>query len=210
MKERSRLWAAWTALIVDSFILLSCRPPLTRLIAGVASPRALLVHVGADRAMVLVAGSILWLVGLWLGAGLLATLVAVAGGRGRGTAARLSVLMTPAAIRRLVIASTSVSLTLAVSGTVASPPARAASPSAPRRLQAAALASDRSTGHATDPGPVARRPTVATTTEGPAGTGTAGLPHGLGPRSQLPTPLAPTDPAPDAPRAEVVRPGDSL
>jgi nucleoid-associated protein YgaU len=88
---------------------------------GLAAPHAWLDRVGADAAVGSAAGALLWLMALWLMLGLLVTLAATLGGRPQGALAHLSRRITPALVRRLVIASTGASLVLIPAAAVAAP-----------------------------------------------------------------------------------------
>lgn len=190
--------------LIDGYVLWRFPPSPGDLLRDLAAPHAWVARVGADGAIGTGAGVLLWLVALWLAIGLTATVIAAGTGGRPGVLTALSRRMTPALLRRLVIASTGASIafgpvTAVAAGTAAAPPAATGSiaigwPSDPSaaELPPPDWPLDQTTG------PSGNRTSAASTTS--AAFGTTGSGPGTPPTGQASAPpvAGTTTPAPPA------------
>jgi hypothetical protein len=99
--------------IADATALLTVRPDVGRLVAGLAAPHAWVSEAGADKATVTLASAGLWCAALWLGIGLLAaTAIRLPGSVGR-VAEFVSRMLLPAAVYRVVAGAAGLGVLLA-------------------------------------------------------------------------------------------------
>lgn len=156
----------------SGLILATCPPRLGDLVAGLASPWRWVEESGSDAAVGTVAGALLWLVALWVALALAVTAASLLPGRlGRlGSAAARRV--TPAALRRVVVAATSTSILLSPAAAIAVPSGGLPAPAGASSLPAV--------GWPVDSGPAATSPVPAPRAEAntPPGTERVTAPTG--------------------------------
>ncbi|MEO6502450.1 MAG: LysM domain-containing protein [Jatrophihabitantaceae bacterium] len=126
------------------WVLLRCADQPARLVTGLRTPYAWVAEVGPDAAAITLASSLLWLVALWTATALTATALALLPGRFGLLAHTVAGRLTPAVLRRVVVAAAGTSILIspatafadsAASGapapTATANPAPAAAPSLP-------------------------------------------------------------------------------
>ena len=134
------------AALGSAYVLIAGAPHPGPLVTGLRFPRHWVAEVGPDAAASALAGALLWLVALWVAFGLVVTAIALLPGRLGRLASATARRVTPAALRRLVVAAAGTSILLSPVTALAAP---AASPTAPPRPPSALPA----IGWPTDPGP---------------------------------------------------------
>jgi Tfp pilus assembly protein FimV len=173
-----RAFGAITLLAVDAAALVSFRPAFGALPGRLSAPHAWLARVGPDGASATLAGCALWLVGAWLGLGLLAALAGGLPGLAGRLAAGVGQVLLPRVAIRLLAGSAGLGVLLA-----------------PVAAGAKSMAAPTQGGY----GPVA----AVSAKSAPAAPGS-----GYGPGAAaatggtLPAPSWPTDPAPSPSTAE--------
>jgi hypothetical protein len=199
MNDGRQILARFALAMADLAAIVALRPD-EGLAGKVAAPHAWVAEAGADGAAITLAGAALWVVALWLGAGLLAAVATGLPGRCGQLARTLARVLLPAAVYRVVAGAAGLGVLLAPVAAGAA----GASPSAPDTSSAATLTSTPPIPTPTWPGDPAPLPTPSWPTTVPGGhaqTGTV-------PR---PDPRAPKSPRPALRSDDVlVRPGDSL
>ena len=109
-----------------AYVLRTCVPHPLALAGQLRAPRSWVSEVGPDAAAGVLAGALLWLVAVWVAGALAAAAVSLLPGRlgrlGRAVADRV----TPAALRRVVIAAAGTSILLSPATAVAAPASRGA------------------------------------------------------------------------------------
>ncbi len=131
--------AGLLVIAADAWVLVALRSRLGRLEAHLAAPRVWVATVGPDRALIDLSGAAIWLVGLWLAAGLLAAAAARLPGAAGDAATRAARVLLPRVVHRLVIGSAGLGVLLAPVAAAASPstaPAGVIAPVAGRSLPA--------------------------------------------------------------------------
>ena len=169
---------------LDGTAVVRLTPSPGQLWQGLSAPHAWISRVGTDAAVATVAGALLWLAALWLTVGLLVTVAAALAGRPQGALDLISRRITPALVRRLVIASTGASIVLSPVTAVAT---------------ANAVTSVRASAPARAPVPASMPGGVSVTSPT--------SPSPTPPLQQTPGPPLDAEPAPDT---VLVAPGDSL
>lgn len=195
MNHAARL-VTTTALVMGDLAVLGTMPPDVGALAGrIAAPQSWVTEAGADGAALSLAGAALWVLALWLGAGLVAAVVAVVPGSCGRLARTVARVLLPAALYRVVIGAAGLGLFLA-------PVAAGASASAGGGGHAAASTS-------TPPIPTPTWPSDPPSLPAP---GWPSGPAAATPNGNVPPPGArpPQSAQPADARAVLVRPGDSL
>lgn len=104
--RRVRCWATLWALLLGDVAALAALWPLAprpgRLAGSLAHPQQWVADVGADRAVVALAGAALWLAAAWLGAGLAAGVAASLPGTLGRAGHRLAATLLPRTCYRLI------------------------------------------------------------------------------------------------------------
>src|SRR6185437_3605833 len=111
--QPSRASAAVTLLAVDITALASFRPAFGALPGRLSAPHAWLARVSPDCALSTLAGCALWLVGAWLGLGLLAALTGCLPGLAGRLSAGLGHVLLPRVATRLLAGSAGLGVLLA-------------------------------------------------------------------------------------------------
>ena len=204
----------------DGIALCRFTPSLGELCRDFAAPHAWVAEVGTNAAAGSVAGALLWLTALWLMLGLLVTLASVIDGRPHAVLAQISRRITPALIRRLVIASTGASLALGPAAAVAAPTTASHGLTAPASSTWTMPASGAVNIPAAPCGPMATadpRPTAEAPPANAEPPTKAGSPTPADPAPTAEAPTSPTEKTPGPPLdpeptadTVLVKPGDSL
>lgn len=97
----------------DAAALLVLRPDPSGLRAGLAAPRAWIERDGVDAVLVDLVGTALWLAAVWLAVGLLATAAAGSPGALGRCAQRISCVVLPRTVQRVLAGSAGLSILLA-------------------------------------------------------------------------------------------------
>jgi hypothetical protein len=203
MNQRRRFLATNGLALTDAAALVALRPDLDALVRDVMAPHAWVSTAGADGAAITLAGAALWVVALWLGAGLLAAVATGLPGSCGQSAQTLARVLLPAAVYRVVAGAVGLGVLLAPVAAGAA----GASPSTPGASSAAgstpAPPIPTPTWPADPPAlPTPGWPTSTPTTEpgGPPQTGAVPRPAARPPQSARPAKAGDV----------LVRPGDSL
>jgi hypothetical protein len=98
------------AVIASAYVLRTLVPRPGELLAALLHPHTWVARVGPDAAAGTVCGALLWLVALWLSFGMIISLVALAPGRLGVLAHSVASRVTPAVLRRVVIATAGASI----------------------------------------------------------------------------------------------------
>lgn len=174
--QSSRASVAVSLLAADATALASLRPAFRALPGRLSAPHAWLARVGPDGALSTLAGCALWLVGAWLGLGLLAAIAGCLPGLAGRLSAGVGQVLLPRVAIRLLAGSAGLGVLLApVAASARSLPAPAPGGHGPVAAAAAGWA----------PATTGQRPAAA------AATGDA-----------LPAPSWPTDPVPSPSTAD--------
>lgn len=150
-------------LAVDGWTLGTQRPNWVGLAACLRTPARAQANLGTDRYVAVLAGATLWLVGCWLALGLACTLVGTLPGRGGSLARSLAQVILPRAIRTVLVAVTTTSVTLsAATGTATAAPQHG-TPAAPSQPSATSPAWPVVAAHETAPLQPTGQPTAQPT-----------------------------------------------
>jgi nucleoid-associated protein YgaU len=134
----SENFRAGAALLGSAAVLVGCSSEPRRLCHGLRAPHAWVAAAGSDAAVEALAGTMLWLVALWTTLALSATALSLLPGRVGRLARSVARRITPAVLRRLVVATAGTSILISpvaasagpIAGGTATPSARAATPAA--------------------------------------------------------------------------------
>ncbi|MDQ1720443.1 MAG: hypothetical protein QOI26_177 [Pseudonocardiales bacterium] len=133
---------ACATVIGTASVLTGCVSQPARLLKGLRSPHAWMAEVGPDAAVGTLAGALLWFVALWVAFGLSATAVSLLPGRLGLAGHAVAGWVTPAALRRIVVAAAGTSILVSPVTAFADSPAggsaTAARPSTGRIVPSAA------------------------------------------------------------------------
>lgn len=197
--------------VVDALVLILLRPDLSELDRELSGPTAWIARNGADAAAITLAGAGLWCVSLWLGVALLAALVAHAPGAAGRAGQRITRVLVPRALYRVVAGAAGLGVLLspvAADAHSAHPPVTMAAVSAtpsPTVTSSTAPGAPRGGSVPTPTWPTSPHPPPSTSIPVPV------------PPTSPPTPTQPTQhptqhpgPSPRSGNKIVVRSGDSL
>jgi nucleoid-associated protein YgaU len=119
---RCDLRAQLLGLTIGSGYILTARTPhLSKLIAELRSPRQWVAEAGPDAAAGAVAGALLWLVALWVAAGLAAAAVSLLPGPLGRLGFAVARRLTPIAVRRVLATAAGTSILLSPAAALAAP-----------------------------------------------------------------------------------------
>ncbi len=215
------------AVIGTGWVLISCARQPALLVQGLRSPNTSVTQVGPDAAVIVLAGSLLWLIALWAAFAFSAAALSLLPGRFGRLAHTVAEGVTPAVLRRVIGAAAGTSILFSPATAVASPadsspsvPASAAA--SPVRPQTAlSLPMDRAAGQSSAGAPTApTAPATMPALEWPTDPDRSGSGHRPAPSAPKPQPkpaetktaeTTPAEPRPAGSQYRVrVRPGDSL
>ncbi|HST46869.1 LysM peptidoglycan-binding domain-containing protein [Jatrophihabitans sp.] len=137
----------------SGFVLTAGTPHFGELVQDLSAPRQWLALAGPDAAVATLAGALLWLVALWVAVSLALTAGSLLPGRLGALARAVARRLTPAALRRVVVAAAGASILLTPVTALAAPAGSPVPGSTPSAMPAV--------GWPTDPTPSADPTTSA-------------------------------------------------